>query len=76
MEWCRLNDYLCSSYNLKNKPSQKMIDSGYMKYKQNVNNQNGKEYITYTPLLTGKGEIWLTKKLLNYLKNDNLLFVS
>nr|DAF48234.1 MAG TPA: antirepressor protein [Siphoviridae sp. ctJLl6] len=53
-----------------------MIDSGYMKYKQNVNNQNGKEYITYTPLLTGKGEIWLTKKLLNYLKNDNLLFVS
>lgn len=76
MEWCRLNDYLCSSYNLKNKSSQKMIDSGYMKYKQNVNNQNGKEYITYTPLLTGKGEIWLTKKLLNYLKNDNLLFVS
>lgn len=76
MEWCRLNDYLCSSYNLKNKPSQKMIDSGYMKYKQNVNNKNGKEYITYTPLLTGKGEIWLTKKLLNYLKNDNLLFVS
>lgn len=76
MEWCRLNDYLCSSYNLKNKPSQKMIDSGYMKYKQNANNKNGKEYITYTPLLTGKGEIWLTKKLLNYLKNDNLLFVS
>lgn len=76
MEWCRLNDYLCSSYNLKNKPSQKMIDNGYMKYKQNVNNKNGKEYITYTPLLTGKGEIWLTKKLLNYLKNDNLLFVS
>lgn len=66
MDWCRDNGYLCSSYGLKNKPSQQMIDSGYMKYKQNINNRNGKEYITYTPLLTGKGEIWLTKKLLEY----------
>ena len=66
MDWCRDNGYLCSSHSLKNKPSQQMIDSGYMKYKQNTNNRNGKEYITYTPLLTGKGEIWLTKKLLDY----------
>lgn len=66
MDWCRDNGYLCSSYSLKNKPTQQMIDSGYMKYKQNTNNRNGKEYITYTPLLTGKGEIWLTKKLLEY----------
>ena len=43
-----------------------MIDSGYMKYKENVNERNGKQYITYTPLLTGKGQIWLTKKLLKY----------
>lgn len=66
MDWCRDNGYLCSSYSLKNKPTQQMIDSGYMKYKQNTNNRNGNEYITYTPLLTGKGEIWLTKKLLEY----------
>lgn len=66
MDWCRDNGYLCSSHSLKNKPSQQMIDSGYMKYKQNTNNRNGKEYITYTPLLTGKGEIWLTRKLLDY----------
>lgn len=66
MDWCRDRNYLCSSHNLKNKPSQYMIDSGYMKYKQNTNNRNGKEYITYTPLLTGKGEIWLTKRLLEY----------
>lgn len=76
MEWCRLNDYLCSSYDLKNKPSQQMIDKGYMKYKQTVGNRNGKEYISYTPLLTGKGEIWLTKKLVNYFKDNNLLFAS
>lgn len=76
MEWCRDNDYLCSSYGLKNKPSQRMLDAGYMKYKQSVNNINGKERITYTPLLTGKGEIWLTKKLLSYIKNNDLLLVS
>lgn len=66
MEWCRKRDYLCSSHNLKNKPSQQMIDNGYMKYKENVDERNGKKYITYTPLLTGKGQIWLTKKLLEY----------
>lgn len=66
MDWCRERDYLCSSHNLKNKPSQKMIDCGYMQYKENVNERDGKKYITYTPLLTGKGQIWLTKKLLEY----------
>ena len=66
MDWCRNRSYLCSSHHLKNKPSQQMIDSNYMKYKENVNERNGKQYITYTPLLTGKGQIWLTKKLLKY----------
>lgn len=66
MDWCRNRSYLCSSHHLKNKPSQQMIDSNYMKYKENVNERNGKKYITYTPLLTGKGQIWLTKKLLKY----------
>ena len=66
MDWCRDREYLCSSYNLKNKPSQQMIDSGYMKYSERTTERNGKTYITYTPLLTGKGQIWLTKKLLEY----------
>lgn len=66
LDWCRKKEYLCSSHHLKNKPSQQMIDSGYMKYKERTNEQNGKTYITYTPLLTGKGQIWLTKKLLEY----------
>ena len=30
MEWCRKQGYLCSSYDLKNKPSQQMIEAGYM----------------------------------------------
>ena len=72
MEWCRKQKYLCSSYGLKNKPSQLMLTNGYMKYKQIVNHSNGKEYITYTPLLTGKGEIWLTKKLLATISDDGV----
>ncbi len=64
MDWCRDKGYLCSSTALKNKPSQQMLSSGYMQYKQNITERNGKTYINYTPLLTGKGEIWLTKQLL------------
>lgn len=67
MDWCRNEGYLCSSYGLKNKPSQQMLESGYMQYKENTNECNGKIHITYTPLLTGKGQIWLTKKLNEYL---------
>ena len=68
LDWCRKRDYLCSSNNLRNKPTQQMIDCGYMKYRERTNERNGKMYITYTPLLTGKGQIWLTKKLLEYFK--------
>lgn len=64
MDWCRDKGYLCSSIALKNKPSQQMLSSGYMQYKQNITERNGKTYINYTPLLTGRGEIWLTKQLL------------
>ncbi len=64
MDWCREMGYLCSSTALKNKPSQQMLSSGYMQYKQNITERNGKTYINYTPLLTGKGEIWLAKQLL------------
>ena len=63
MEWCRKQGYLCSSYDLKNKPSQQMIESGYMEYEENPYDQNGRKYVTYKPLLTGRGQIWLTKKL-------------
>lgn len=67
MDWCRDEGYLCSSYGLKNKPSQQMLESGYMQYKENVNEYDGKIHVTYTQLLTGKGQIWLTKKLNEYL---------
>lgn len=66
MKWCRSRGYLCASYDLKNKPSQQMLSSGYMEYEEKTNERNGKVYITYKPLLTGKGQIWLTKKLIEY----------
>lgn len=66
MEWCREQGYLCSSYDLKNKPSQQMLSGGYMEYEENTNERNGRIFITYKPLLTGKGQIWLTKKLIEY----------
>ncbi|GEM_PF-3078578 len=66
MEWCRSQGYLCTSYDLKNKPSQQMLTCGYMEYKENVTERNGKNHITYKPLLSGKGQIWLTKKLIEY----------
>ena len=50
MEWCRKQGYLCSSYDLKNKPSQQMIESGYMEYEENQYDQNGRKYVTYKPL--------------------------
>lgn len=64
MDWCRENGYLCSSYGLKNKPSQQMLSHGYMQYKENISEFNSKLHTTYTPLLTGKGQIWLTKQIL------------
>lgn len=62
-EWCRNNDILCSSPNFWNKPKQKMLASGYMQVSVHTHKENGKKYVSYTPLLTGKGQIWLTDKI-------------
>lgn len=71
MEWCRKQGYLCSSESLRNKPTQMMLNSGYMTYHEGVQRRNGQTQIEYTPLLTGKGQIWLTKKLLEFNQNQN-----
>ena len=60
MEFCRNKGYLCKDYNLINKPTQRMIDSGYMQYLVSTKRNGAKRvYTTYTPMLTGKGQIWL-----------------
>lgn len=68
MAFCRNNGYLCKDTRLFNKPMQRMIDSGYMQYLISTRrNGANKIYTTYTPMLTGKGQIWLTKELTKHI---------
>lgn len=68
MEFCRNKGYLCKDYNLINKPTQRMIDSGYMQYLVSTKRNGAKRvYTTYTPMLTGKGQIWLTRELTKHI---------
>lgn len=56
-----------SNYNM---PYQELIDRGYFTIKQGTFELRSEIKISHTPLITGKGEIWLRKKLLDagYLK--------
>jgi len=64
-EWFRENGYLCTCGDLKNKPTQVALSGGYMDYDEYVtDNGYGKSITTYKPLITGKGQIYFTKKLL------------
>lgn len=68
MAFCRNKGYLCKDTHLLNKPMQRMIDSGYMQYLVSTRrNGANKIYTTYTPMLTGKGQIWLTKELTKHI---------
>ncbi|HDI3291967.1 TPA: phage antirepressor KilAC domain-containing protein [Vibrio cholerae] len=55
------------NYNI---PYQEFIDRGYFTIKQGTFETGEETRISHTPLITGKGEIWLRKKLLDagYLK--------
>ena len=68
MEWCRDAGYLCSSPQLFNKPAQIMLQQKYMQYRESVDKYGR---ITYMPLLTGRGQIWLTRKLTEYIRKNN-----
>ena len=49
------------SYNL---PYQEFVERGYFTVKQGTYETNSHTRISHTALITGKGEIWLRKKLL------------
>ncbi|MBY8029429.1 phage antirepressor KilAC domain-containing protein [Vibrio fluvialis] len=61
---------LMSSGGNFNMPYQEFIDRGYFTIKQGTFELRSEIKISHTPLITGKGEIWLRKKLLDagYLK--------
>lgn len=70
-QWLRDNDYLCICGDLKNKPTQKALSSGYMDYDEYVSdNGHGKSITTYKPLITGKGQIYFTEKLIKYFQKE------
>ena len=64
-QWLRDNDYLCICGDLRNKPTQRALSGGYMDYDEYVtDNGYGKTITTYKPLITGKGHIYFTEKLI------------
>lgn len=70
-QWLRNNDYLCTCGDLKNKPTQKALSNGYMDYDEYVSDNGfGKSITTYKPLITGKGQIYFTEKLIKDFKEE------
>lgn len=56
----------CQKGQLWNKPSQFCLENNYMKYRTSVYvDKNGDNKTSYTPLITGKGQVYF----LNYYKN-------
>lgn len=66
----RENRILMADGSRKNLPFQEFIDRGYFTVKEGVRTHNDETHPTFTPMVTGKGQQWLTKRLidLGYLK--------
>lgn len=69
-EFLRKKKYLCTAQHVWNKPSQAMINGGYMLYKERISRKYNKykrrreEEIVFTPLITGKGQVYIAKKVM------------
>jgi len=59
-EWLRQNRIMMPD---KSEPYQQFIDNGYFEMKEHVyEDKEGGKHITFTPLVTGKGQIYIEKK--------------
>lgn len=58
--------YLCRTIGEWNKPTQKMIDKGYMTYKESYDHR--KKVMQFQPFITGKGQIFFANEFLFYKK--------
>lgn len=63
--WLRENGILIASGGRKNVPFQQYINAGYFTVKEVVLDDEEGYQIRLTPQLTGKGQQWLTRKLLD-----------
>lgn len=73
-QWMRDNGFLCSvkgeRYNL---PTQKAIDMGLIEVKKSTyTTPDGNTFITNTPKITGKGQIYFVNRVLYDLINDKV----
>lgn len=64
-EWLRNNGYLCKSGSSRNMPMQRYVEQGLFEVKErNVQNPDGSVRITFTPKITGKGQLYFVNKFL------------
>ncbi|MFJ5367533.1 phage antirepressor KilAC domain-containing protein [Pectobacterium punjabense] len=63
-EWMRSQGILITGGQRHNLPMQRFIGSGYFAVRQGTYETNGEVRASFTTMLTGKGEQWLTKKLI------------
>ncbi|EAG1237917.1 phage antirepressor Ant [Listeria monocytogenes] len=64
-EWLRGSGYLLNKGAYYNKPSQKAMNLGLFEQKTHIHtDRNGLMKTTYTPQVTGKGQVYLLNKLL------------
>ncbi len=61
--WLRDMGILIAGGQRHNLPMQRYIDSGYFSVRQGTYDTNGETRASFTTMLSGKGELWLTKKL-------------
>lgn len=65
-EWLRDNGYICRDGRRKNKPTQRSMDLKIMDVREHVRtNSQGELVTTFTPLITGKGQVYFVNKFLN-----------
>lgn len=62
-EWMRQKGIIINGGQRHNLPMQRYIDSGYFAVRQGTYETNGEIRASFTTMLTGKGEQWLTQKL-------------
>lgn len=78
-DYLRDKGYLCTTEHVHNKPSQRMLDKGYMTYKEfskRVYNHRSRSYgheIRFTPCITGEGQTFITKQVLKSIANGELV---
>lgn len=78
-DYLRDKGYLCTAEHVHNKPSQRMLDKGYMTYKEfsrRVYNHRSRSYkheIRFTPCITGEGQTFITSQVLKSIDKGELV---